>query len=158
MALEVAVMITSSRDIIDFCPAICPRGISLIPAETKFETIELRKTRLSQLALDDLKGPDLENVFDLKVGDQEDSKFSIRVYVPSKIKTNEKVPVILFFHGGGFVMGNLETHDYPCRCIAKFSEMSAKILKESTLFGLHLDVGPVRKCENLVDFENDRKI
>ena len=93
------------------------------PNHHELSPIELRKTRLSQLALDDLKGPDLENVFDLKVGDQEDSKFSIRVYVPSKIKTNEKVPVILFFHGGGFVMGNLETHDYPCRCIAKFSEM-----------------------------------
>ena len=93
------------------------------PNHHELSPIELRKARLSQLALDDLKGPALENVFDLKVGDQEDSKFSIRVYVPSKIKTNEKVPVILFFHGGGFVMGNLETHDYPCRCIAKFSEM-----------------------------------
>ena len=43
--------------------------------------------------------------------------------MPCKIKQDKKVPVILFFHGGGFVMGNLETHDYPCRYIAKFSEM-----------------------------------
>ena len=56
------------------------------PNHHELSPIELKKTRLSQLALDDLKGPDLENVFDLKVGDQEDSKFSIRVYVPSKLK------------------------------------------------------------------------
>ena len=93
------------------------------PNHHELSPIELRKARLTQLALDDLKGPELENIFDLKVGDEENSKFSIRVYVPCKIKQDKKVPVILFFHGGGFVMGDLETHDYPCRYIAKFSEM-----------------------------------
>ena len=93
------------------------------PNHHELSPIELRKARLTQLALDDLKGPELENIFDLKVGDEENSKFSIRVYLPCKIKQDKKVPVILFFHGGGFVMGDLETHDYPCRYISKFSEM-----------------------------------
>ncbi len=83
---------------------------------------ELRKERLAQLARDDLKGPDLYDVFEIMVGDTESSKIKLRVYVPLKIKKDKKYPVTLFFHGGGFVMGNLDTHDYSCRCIAKYSE------------------------------------
>jgi acetyl esterase len=40
----------------------------------------------------------------------------IRLYYPS-IQTN--LSVILFFHGGGWIYGNLQTHDRMCRRIAK---------------------------------------
>ena len=83
---------------------------------------ELRKERLKQLEIDDLKGPDLHNVFEIEVGENEFSRFKLRVYVPSPINKDRDYPVILFFHGGGFVMGNLDTHDYSCRCIAKYSK------------------------------------
>jgi acetyl esterase len=39
----------------------------------------------------------------------------VRVYRPVK---NENLPVLIFFHGGGFVIGNLETHDRLCRAFA----------------------------------------
>ncbi len=83
---------------------------------------ELRKERLKQLAKDDLKGPDLIDVFEIKVGENDSSKIKLRIYVPLQTHKDKDYPVTLFFHGGGFVMGNLDTHDYPCRCIAKFSE------------------------------------
>ena len=36
----------------------------------------------------------------------------IRLYSPTQTKD---APVIVYFHGGGFVIGNLETHDKTCR-------------------------------------------
>jgi len=42
----------------------------------------------------------------------------VRVYRPAK---NETLPVLIFFHGGGFVIGNLDTHDRMCRALANAS-------------------------------------
>lgn len=39
-----------------------------------------------------------------------------RLYVSAKSST--PVPLLVYFHGGGFVLGGLETHDEPCRLIA----------------------------------------
>ena len=44
---------------------------------------------------------------------------TVRCYYPSL--ANE-LPVVLFFHAGGWVIGNLETHDALCRRIAKQTE------------------------------------
>lgn len=38
----------------------------------------------------------------------------IRVYRPSE---EEALPTLIFFHGGGFVIGDLETHDKECRLL-----------------------------------------
>jgi acetyl esterase len=43
---------------------------------------------------------------------------TIRVYEPRELKPGEKLPVLLWFHGGGFVIGNLDTHDHACRALA----------------------------------------
>ena len=40
----------------------------------------------------------------------------IRIYYPSEGKP---LPLILFFHGGGWIYGNLNTHDRLCRRVAK---------------------------------------
>ena len=42
----------------------------------------------------------------------------VRIYRPS---LNEKLPVILYFHGGGWVSGSIVTHDNFCRRLAKVS-------------------------------------
>lgn len=39
----------------------------------------------------------------------------VRVYAPS---TSDALPVLLYFHGGGWVVGNLDTTDQFCRMIA----------------------------------------
>ncbi|WP_338603252.1 alpha/beta hydrolase [Sulfolobus tengchongensis] len=43
----------------------------------------------------------------------------IRVYVPNQ---RENLPAVIYYHGGGFVYGNLDTHDSVCRLISKLSE------------------------------------
>ncbi len=42
----------------------------------------------------------------------------VRLYYPSLA---DNLPVILFFHAGGWVIGNLETHDVMCRRLAKLT-------------------------------------
>lgn len=42
----------------------------------------------------------------------------IRIYIPEKVN---KVPVITFYHGGGFVIGTLNTHDKACRRLCKMN-------------------------------------
>ena len=46
------------------------------------------------------------------------SDIPIRIYTPRELKTGEKLPVLIWFHGGGFVIGSLETHDSVCRMLA----------------------------------------
>jgi acetyl esterase len=40
-----------------------------------------------------------------------------RLYVPANVETPG--PLLLFFHGGGFVVGDLKTHDNSCRFLAR---------------------------------------
>jgi acetyl esterase len=44
----------------------------------------------------------------------------VRVYTPFDAK-DTTLPALVFFHGGGFVIGDLETHDDLCRCLANGS-------------------------------------
>ena len=46
------------------------------------------------------------------------SDIALRIYTPRGIKPAEKLPVLMWFHGGGFVIGSLETHDSVCRMLA----------------------------------------
>jgi acetyl esterase len=43
----------------------------------------------------------------------------IRIYRPSG---DDGLPVVTFFHGGGWVFGNLESHDHLCRVLATKAE------------------------------------
>ncbi|AAK42652.1 alpha/beta hydrolase [Saccharolobus solfataricus] len=42
----------------------------------------------------------------------------VRVYFPNQ---RENLPAVVYYHGGGFVYGNLDTHDSVCRLISKLS-------------------------------------
>ncbi len=42
----------------------------------------------------------------------------IRIYTPREPKPDEKLPVLVWYHGGGYVIGDLDTHDSVCRALA----------------------------------------
>ncbi|MGG5254296.1 alpha/beta hydrolase [Neobacillus sp. SM06] len=50
-------------------------------------------------------------------GFQNDIK--VRIYTPGQLKS---LPVLVYFHGGGWVIGDLDTHDPLCRALANQAE------------------------------------
>jgi acetyl esterase len=44
-----------------------------------------------------------------------------RLYVPPTGASADPPPLLVYFHGGGWVIGDLETHDDPCRFLATHS-------------------------------------
>lgn len=55
----------------------------------------------------------------LTVSGHEGQPLEARLYRPSQAG---RVPLVLFYHGGGFVVGDLDTHDEACRLLCQSSE------------------------------------
>ena len=53
--------------------------------------------------------------------DGAEGPLAARHYAPPSGSPNR--PLLVFFHGGGWVVGDLETHDQPCRLLAKFADV-----------------------------------
>ena len=59
-------------------------------------------------------------VFSVKNHVIEEHDIPIRIYYPTESAT--PLPAIMYFHGGGWVIGSLETHDEQCRSMANATE------------------------------------
>lgn len=81
----------------------------------KLKASQLRKMMDAGIRRMQMKIEKLPKVEDRTIG-QESLKVPVRIYSPS-LKKN--LPVIVFYHGGGWAMGSLDTHDPFCRTIAK---------------------------------------
>ncbi len=66
----------------------------------------------------------LARVEPVKIPASDGTLLDARLYAPS----NDVLPVLLYMHGGGFTIGNLETHDSLCRQIALRSEAAVLAL------------------------------
>ncbi len=66
----------------------------------------------------------LVRVQDVEVPAADGTALQARLYADSF----ERLPVLLYLHGGGFVVGNLETHDSLCRQLAKHSDAAVLAL------------------------------
>jgi acetyl esterase len=47
---------------------------------------------------------------------------SVRVYRGASTSLTDTLPVLVYFHGGGWVLGDLDSHDWICRMIANKAE------------------------------------
>lgn len=59
----------------------------------------------------------------------------------------KKLPIIVFYHGGGFIIGGLDTHDEVCRLLAKY----ARVQVLSIDYPLAPETGPqqlIQSCED----------
>ena len=47
-----------------------------------------------------------------------------RLYRPAEaLSPDQPLPLLVFLHGGGYVVGDLDTHDEPCRLLCRFGRM-----------------------------------
>ena len=60
----------------------------------------------------DYKPIELAAIRDQQIPMRDGEKIRIRIYRPSM---NQHLPVIVYFHGGGFVLRSIESHDLACR-------------------------------------------
>ena len=64
-------------------------------------------------------GPAIASIIDRRI-DGPGGSISIRQYSP---RVRRPAPCLVFFHGGGFVIGSIHTHDGLCRRLARYSDI-----------------------------------
>jgi acetyl esterase len=62
-------------------------------------------------------GPAVASVEDRPLGLADGSTVGVRVYRPASVGDGP-APAVVWFHGGGFVLGTLDSHDQICRLLA----------------------------------------
>jgi acetyl esterase/lipase len=86
-----------------------------VPSEPPRDAVSLAKARADFLNRPDLAGepPVLGGVEDRQIPGPE-SQVAIRMYTP---QGKGPFPLLVYFHGGGWVFGNLDVHDTMCRIL-----------------------------------------
>lgn len=62
----------------------------------------------------EIPSPQLARVEDFSIAARDGYDLPMRLYAPSR----DKLPVLLYFHGGGFTIGSIASHDVLCRQLA----------------------------------------
>ena len=84
------------------------------PPFYKLTVPEARAAYVAASEILELRRAPLARVQDLHIPADDGHAMAARLYAPSQ----EVLPVLLYLHGGGFTIGNLETHDSLCRQLA----------------------------------------
>jgi acetyl esterase len=85
-----------------------------VPPLYRLPVLEAREAYTLRAEVLELPRARLERVEDLRVPMPDGTALPARLYAPNR----ERLPVLLYLHGGGFTIGNLETHDSLCRQLA----------------------------------------
>lgn len=67
----------------------------------------------------DVSPAELAAVDDLVIPARDGHPIPARLYVPREHSWAQPLPLLVFFHGGGFVVGSIATHDALCRMLAR---------------------------------------
>jgi acetyl esterase len=65
----------------------------------------------------EVPAPQLERVQDLRIPGADGGSIPARLYAPSA----QRLPVLVYFHGGGFTIGSIASHDTLCRTLSRGS-------------------------------------
>jgi acetyl esterase len=88
------------------------------PAYETLTAPEAREYYLNARFVSNPEPPELESDKSLSIPAPHGA-LPARIYTPRKLrKSNGLAPCLVFFHGGGWVIGNLDSHDAACRTLA----------------------------------------
>jgi acetyl esterase len=90
-------------------PPIDQQGVDAARAGARANSQQMARPALSLHRVEDRRIP-------TAAGD-----IGVRIYWPRPLAANERLPVVVFFHGGGFVLCDLDTHD----AIARYFSLHA---------------------------------
>jgi acetyl esterase len=76
---------------------------------------EARQAFSNRVRATNLVAEPVEDVQDIFIRGRDAGKLRLRVYRPGG---GVRRPLLIYFHGGGFVIGSIETHDPVCRYVA----------------------------------------
>ena len=85
--------------------------------DTNVGFAEMRENYIKERSYWNEGGPVMAKTVDASI-DGPAGPFPVRYYYPVDPAASDPLPVIEFIHGGGFVVGNLDTHDRVCRILA----------------------------------------
>jgi acetyl esterase/lipase len=84
---------------------------------------EAREMYLAARFVSNPEPPELESAKDVSIPAPHGS-IPARIYTPKALRRkNGLAPCLVFFHGGGWVIGNLDSHDVVCRKLAHEGEL-----------------------------------
>jgi acetyl esterase len=101
----------------DYQPYLAAQSAPVHPDETTYGA-RRRAWRLEAMSSDEVR-EEMAEVRDIAI-DLGDRTIPTRLYVPL---VEEHTALVLYFHGGSFVEGDLETHDVLCRRLALDTKM-----------------------------------
>lgn len=94
--------------------------------------------------------PELARVDDMQIpGDETGPAIALRIYRPRHAAS--PAPVVVFFHGGGWAVGDLESHDAVCRLIAARTD-AVVVAVDYRLAPEHPFPAAVEDCERAARF------
>ncbi len=105
---DASVLTPRMRDVLDRI-----RRAKITPYH-QLSVAEARAAYLAAAEILDLPRAALPRVEDVQLSAGDGTPLRARLYAPS----HERLPVVLYLHGGGFTIGSIETHDSLCRQIA----------------------------------------
>ncbi len=101
---------------------------------------ELRDMRAKMSSIPPEHIVKIQNVKDMSFNSK-NKNITLRVYKDTE--ETQITPLIIFFHGGGFVMGDLESHDLLCRHLCKKTK--------STLIAVDYRLAPENKFPSAIE-------
>jgi acetyl esterase len=110
----------------------------------ELELAEARKVYRMSCRVFDRPGPKLESVTDHAISGPH-GDIPARVYQPKSARGGDNLPALVYFHGGGFVIGCVDSYDGLCRTIAERTA-SVVISVDYRLAPEHCFPAPVDEC------------
>jgi len=106
------------------------------PAYETLTAPEAREYYLNARFVSNPEPPELESDKSLSIPAPHGA-LPARIYTPKKLrKTNGLAPCLVFFHGGGWVIGNLDSHDVVCRMLAHEGELRLEPHRQRSIVGI----------------------